>query len=320
MAARSPRKGKSRYKVKNWSEYNKSLVRRGRIDFWIDKEVIEQWHPKASTKKKGGQQLYSDLAIQACLSLRLLFHIPLRQTQGFMMSLIALAGLKINSPNYTTISRRTSSLKAFREKLKQFETDEAISVLIDSSGVKIKGSGQWHESKHGKKGSKWLKLHLAVDEENSEIEASILSSSDTSDSSQLLPLLEQIEKDIQDVKADGAYDYDSILEKLESFGIKGKGIFPPAKNRLLSEDWLRNPTPRDKHILRIAMDGKDVWEYASGYSKRNRVENTFFRFKNYFGDQLKSRKDENQEVEIKMAVHLLNQMTRIGMPKSERIR
>lgn len=320
MTARSPRKGTSKYKVLNWSEYNRSLIHRGRIDFWIDEVVLSKWHPQIENPKRGGQLDYSDLAIQACLSLRRLYRLPLRQTQGFISSLIDMVGLDIECPNYTTLSRRTSGLDSFYEKLKKIDRDEPITVLIDSSGLQIIGEGEWKKEKHGEgKPSQWLKLHLGVNEKDLEIEASILTDSHTSDVSQVIPLLDQMEEEIQDVKADGAYDYDSLFQALKSFGIQGEGVFPP-RIPFLSKDWKSNPTQRDMHLLRIAIDGRDVWEYASGYSKRNLVENAMFRYKNAFGARLRSRNQKNQEVESKLGVHLLNQMTRLGMPKSERIR
>lgn len=320
MAARSPRKGTTKYKVLNWSEYNRSLIHRGRIDFWIDKAVLSSWHPKIENPKPGAQINYSDLAIQTCLSLRKLYRLPLRQTQGFVSSLIDMVGLDIECPNYTTLSRRTSGLDSFYEKLKKVDREQPITVLIDSSGLQITGEGEWKKEKHGEgKPTQWLKLHLGVNEEDLEIEASIVTDSHTSDVSQVIPLLNQIEEEIQDVKADGAYDYHSLIQSLELFGIQGEGVFPP-RISLLSEEWKTNPTQRDMHLLRIAIDGRSAWEQASGYSKRNLVENAMFRYKNAFGPKLRSKNQKNQEIESKLGVHLLNQMTRLGMPKSERIR
>ena len=110
------------------------------------------------------------------------------------------------------------------------------------------------------------------------------------------------------------------LQVLKDLEIKGKGIFPPRSDAILSEDWKENMTQRDLNILRIHMDGRDVWEYASGYSKRNLVENAMFRFKNNIGPKLRARTSKRQEAEIKLGVHILNQMTRLGMSDSVRIR
>ena len=134
-----------------------------------------------------------------------------------------------------------------------------------------------------------MKLHLAIDENSKEIEASTLTDHLTSDASQVKPLLDNVDAEIGDIKADGAYDYDSFLQVLKDLEIKGKGIFPPRSDVILSEDWKENRTQRDLNILRIHMDGRDVWEYASGYSKRNLVENAMFRFKNNIGPKLRAR-------------------------------
>ena len=190
-----------------------------------------------------------------------------------------------------------------------------------STGLKIYGAGEWEEAKHGKGRRKgWMKLHLAIDENSKEIEASTLTDHLTSDASQVKPLLDNVDAKIGDVKADGAYDYDSVLQVLKDLEIKGKGIFPPRSDAILSEDWKEKMTQRDLNILRIHMDGRDVWEYASGYSKRNLVENAMFRFKNNIGPKLRARTSKRQEPEIKLGIHILNQMTRLGMSDFVRIK
>jgi hypothetical protein len=320
MSAGESRKGRSKFKITNWKEYNASLVQRGSINFWIHKDAISEWHPKTKVKKHGGQIQYSDLAIQTCLTFRLLYRFGLRQTEGFMNSLLELMNLDLVSPDYTTISKRSDSLKDFREKLKKIDKGESVNILVDSTGLKIYGEGEWKEEKHGKgKRKDWMRLHLGINEDTREIEASILTDNHTGDASQVKPLLNQVKSKIKDVKADGAYDTQSVLEALKEVGIEGKGIFPPRVDAILSKDWKTNPTQRDLNIFRIHMDGRDVWEYASGYSKRNLVENAMFRYKNYFETRLKARNTKKQEAETKLAVHILNQMTRLGMPKSVRI-
>ena len=112
----------------------------------------------------------------------------------------------------------------------------------------------------------------------------------------------------------------NALQVLKDLEIKAKGIFPPRSDAILSEDWKKNRTQKDLNILRIHMDGRDVWEYAAGYSKRNLVENAMFRFKNNIGPKLGARTSKRQEAEIKLGVHILNQMTRLGMSDSVRIR
>ena len=274
MAAHTPRKGTSRYKVANSKDYDASLVKRGSVTFWISEDAISKWHPQIEDKKRGGQMLYSDLAIQACLTMRLIYSLPLRQTEGFMNSIFNIMRIDIKSPDHSTISRRTEDLEIIRRSLKK---EGSITVLVDSTGLKISGSGEWEEAKHGKGRRKiWRKLHLGVDEDTLEIVASTLTGHLISDPSQVAPLLEQVESKVDTVKADGVYDQDPLYQYLNKRGIKG--IFPPREDAVLSKNSAHDPTQRDLNILRIQKDGKEVWEYASGYSKRNLVENAMFRY------------------------------------------
>ena len=287
MASRTARKGTSRYKIRNWKQYEAGLIQRGSISFWINDDAIDQWNPEAKDKTRGRQEEYSDLAIQICLTFRLLYRQALRQTEGFINSLLKLMDLDLISPDHTTLSRRSQTLKELQEQLKKVQKKESIHILIDSTGLKIYGAGEWEEAKHGKGRRKgWMKLHLAIDENSKEIEASTLTDHLTSDASQVKPLLDNVDSEIGDIKADGK-------EKM---------------------------TQRDLNILRIHMDGRDVWEYASGYSKRNLVENAMFPFENNIGPKLRARTSKRQEAEIKLRVHILNQMTRLGMSDSVRIR
>lgn len=257
MAARSPRKGTSDYRVINWPEYEASLIRRGSITFWFSEDAIANWHPDISSKPRGGQQQYSDSAIQTCLTMRLIYGLPLRQTEGFMNSLLALMGADITSPDHTTMSRRTSDLEVITDSLKQ---EGHIDIFIDSTGLKICGTGQWCEEKHGGGRKTWKKLHIAVDQESQIIVASTLTTHLVGDSSQVIPLLDQTESDVASLKADGAYDSNPLRQQLDGRGIKC--VFPPPSNAALSKLADSHPTQRDKDIRRIEKDGREVWEFA----------------------------------------------------------
>lgn len=315
MAARTPRKGSSEYKVLNWREYESGLIRRGSVTFWFSEEAIASWHPCISNKTSGGQKKYSDVAIQTCLTMRLIYKLALRQTEGFVNSLIGLLAVDISCPDHTTMSRRSPDLEVVTEALKQ---DGNLDILIDSTGLKVFGAGQWCEEKHGNGRKIWKKLHMAVDQKSQMIAASILTTHLVGDSSQVIPLLDQVDADVASVKADGAYEGDPLRQKLNDRGIRG--VFPPPSDAVLSKHAKSKPTQRDKDIMRIQKDGREVWEYASGYSKRNMVENAMFRYKNNIGDKLRSKTDDRQEVEVSLGIHLLNQMTKLGMPESVRIR
>jgi len=206
-------------------------------------------------------------------------------------------------------------LEIIKESLKQ---EGPITILVDSTGSKISGSGEWEEAKHGKSRRKvWRKLHIGVDEETLEIHASVLTDHLTSDPSQLLPLLDQVESEVSVVKADGVYDQSPLRKLLDSRGIKS--IFPPRKDATLSKDYINNPTQRDLDILKIEKHGRESWEYSSGYSKRNLVENAMSRYKNNIGAKLRSKTLKRQKVETELGIHLLNKMTTLGLPNSVRI-
>jgi hypothetical protein len=316
MSSRKFRKGASRYQVTNWKEYESGLIMRGSITFWVARDTTDGWYATNIVKQRGSQIEYSDLAIQTSLMLRSLYKLPLRQTEGFINSLFKLMHVQLISPDHTTMSRRAVDLKIAKESIKK---DKPINILIDSTGLKTYGDGEWHEKKHGLiRKKQWRKLHIAVDEDTQEIVAGRITKSEMSDVSQVLPLLDQVESDIDTVKADGAYDSSTLRKLLDKSGIKS--VFPPRKDAILSSDYLNNPTQRDKDILRIQKDGREIWEYASGYSKRNLVENAMYRYKNNIGAQLRSKEFARQETEVAIGLHLLNQMTGLGMPNSVRIR
>jgi len=132
--------------VRNWPEYEKSLRNRGDITVWFSEDAIAAWTPKTSGKR-GGQAVYSDVAIETSLSLRLVFHLPLRQTEGFLGSIFRLMGLALPSPDHTTLSRRIQTVDVQRhiDRL----TDAPVCFIVDSTGLKICGQGEWHSRKYG---------------------------------------------------------------------------------------------------------------------------------------------------------------------------
>jgi len=127
---------------------------------WISEDAIDAWKPLPS-RKRGGQRRYSDTAIETALPLRLVFNLPLRQTEGFLRLLLELMGLSLEVPDHTTLSRRSQNLDV---RLRRIATDKAIHLIVDSTGLSIVGEGEWAAAKHGKKGKRgWKKLHLGVD-------------------------------------------------------------------------------------------------------------------------------------------------------------
>jgi hypothetical protein len=183
MSSWSPTK----YKTTNWSSYNDSLKRRGSLSIWFDPEMV--WVPPPSGRR-GRQQNFSDAAIQACLTLKVLFGLPLRQTTGFVQSLLQLIGLDWAVPDFSTLCRRQRTLNV---SLPYRGGTGPLNLLIDSTGIKAEGEGEWNARKHG--GSKrriWRKIHIGIDEETLEVRAVEVTGSNIGDAPVLPDLLNQI--------------------------------------------------------------------------------------------------------------------------------
>jgi hypothetical protein len=202
---------RARYRVTNWPDYDAALVRRGSLTLWVTEEALAAWHAPV-TGKRGGQPVYSDVAIETGLALRVVFHQPLRQTEGAMRSIIGLLGLDLPIPDHTTFSRRGGGLTVLPQRI---ERNEPLHLLVDSTGVKIYGEGEWRDQKHGVRSRpRWRKLHLAVDAGTQEIAAVELTPDDVGDVSALPDLLDQIESPIGSMTADGAYDSETVYDEV----------------------------------------------------------------------------------------------------------
>ncbi len=308
---------KVRYKVRNWPEYDRALRNRGNLTVWFAEEAVAAWQADNIDKKRGGQPIYSDIAIETGLTLRSVYKLGLRQTEGFLEAIFDFMGLKLPIPDHTTLSRRSRKLKVVRFKRKP---GDPLRLILDSTGLKICGSGEWQETKHGlRKRKNWRKLHLAINEKTGDILASELTTDKKDDPSQVPVMLDQIEEDIKSAAADGAYDRNEVYDALES---RSSGpvaaIIPPRKDAALSENASDSPTPRDLHIMSIKENGRLKWQKETGYNRRSLVETAMFRYKTIVGACLKSRNFESQKTEAKIGVAVINKMTGLGMPVSVR--
>ncbi len=192
-----------RYRTTNWSQYNAALKARGSLGIWLDPGM--QWLAAASGKR-GRQQRYSDAAIQFCLSVKYLFNLALRQALGLVESLLKLAGLDWPVPDFSTVCRRQRNLQA---QLSYQPRHGGLDLLVDSTGVKFLGEGEWKTQKHGADYRRqWRKVHLAVDANTLEIRGIEVTSNAVGDAPMLPELLKQIPADepIASVSGDGAYD------------------------------------------------------------------------------------------------------------------
>src|SRR5215204_5297405 len=311
---------KARYKVTNWPEYDKALQQRGSLTVWVTSEALAAWHPP-KTGRRGRSRTYSDIAIETGHLLRLAFGRPWRQTEGLLRSLATLLGLDIGVPDHTTFSRRSPGLTLARS-LAQAQRTGPVHVVIDSTGLKVYGAGEWLSEKHGERGQRtWRKLHLAVDPNSGEILASELTTIEEGDAALVGPLLDQITSPIASVTADGAYDgepvYRAVSERQPDPPVTV--IIPPRTTAVPSPTADTAPAQRDQHLRMIQDRGRMAWQKAVGYGKRSLGETAVFRYKTIIGRGLRARTLSSQKTEARVACSVLNRMTRLGMPVSQRI-
>src|ERR687886_1982979 len=211
-ARRRRRIPKARYRVRNWREYEAGLKRRGDLTLWFDEDAIAGWQaPRRTTP--GGQAWYSDAAIELVLVLRLVFHLALRQAEGFARSVLRLLGQTLRVPDHTTLSRRSRSVAGWQPKV---VPNGPMHLVIDSTGLRLFGQGEWDEEKHGRARRSWRKLHLAVDADTGEIVACVLTDNAADDAGQVPALLDQGEGEIASMTADGAYDGEPVYQAAAS--------------------------------------------------------------------------------------------------------
>lgn len=305
------------YRLRNWKDYNESLVQRGSITFWFDEKALAHWHSVERTGKRGRPVVYSDIAIECALTLRAIFHLPLRTTEGFIKSMIALADLQLRSPDYTTLCKRQRNLEITLPKGKDFSSSEGIDIVVDSTGLKVFGEGEWKVRQHGWNYRRhWRKVHLAVDGASQLIETVVVSTNDFKDSEVLPDLLDSIQAPIASVAGDGGYESHDNYNYIAS--LDAKVLIPPRKDAVIAQhgNCKSPPLPRDEVIREIRELGRKNWKKDSGYHRRSLAETAMYRLKTIFGSQLRSRIFDNQCVETFIRCAALNKMFIIGKPDS----
>ena len=318
-AARRHHIPKQKRKVTNWAAYDASLRQRGSLTVWFTDEAIAAWRAAPRTTR-GGQAWYSPLAIVTALTLKAVFRLALRQTEGLIGSIILLLGLTLAVPDHSTLSRRVVPLDVPRPRSGSGADSEPVHLLVDSTGLKLCGAGEWVVEKHGTKTRRsWRKLHIGMDANTGDIVAAALTANDVDDASQVGPLLDQIEGPVASLTGDGAYDQESVYRAVLDRAPETTIIVPPRSTAVPSEAAETEPTQRDRHLERIAEKGRMGWQKVSGYNKRSWVEAAIGRYKHVIGDGLCSREDGRRSTEVGVAVHVLNQMLALGRPISVRI-
>jgi IS5 family transposase len=303
-------KYKTKYRVNNWPEYDRALVQRGNITLWISDDAIASWRP-APRGRRGAQRKFSDHAIETALTLRLVFNLPLRQAEGFLRSILCLMSIDLESPDHTTLSRRSQSLNV---DLHRVACDKPIHLIVDSTGLSIVGEGEWAASKYGGRGRRgWKKLHLGVDR-TGVIVAEVLTDGDVNDAKAALDLIDGVKCCITSITADAAYDTLALYEA--SAELAAEVIVPPSKSATRSRQLRSRSSARDRTIMRVKEIGRRRWKKESGYHRQARVENTFFRYKAIIGDKLRARHPESQRAEAIVACNVLNRMIALGRSES----
>lgn len=312
-------KPKARYRVSNWKAYSESLVQRGAITLWISEEVIAGWKPQPEGRRqRGGQMQYSDQAIECLLTLRVIFRLPYRQTEGFARSILALLNAAVVVPDYSTLCKRGVHLKV---DLPPRPAHEPLHVVVDSTGLKIYGEGEWKVRQHGySKRRTWRKLHLSVDESTQMIQAVVLTEAGVHDAEAGCQLLDETPGEIDQVSGDGTYDKRKFYQACAQRQVKRIAV-PPARNARIWQhgNSQKPPLPRDQNLRRIRQVGRQRWKQESGYHRRSLAETAVFRFKTIFGSTLSARTQPRQRVEAWIKCAALNRMTHLGMPESYRI-
>jgi hypothetical protein len=302
------------YRVRNWPEYERALVQRGSLTFWLSDDFEKVWM-YAGEKQRGSQFEYSDQAIEIMLTIKEVFHLSNRGVEGFVGSVFAMLNIHLPVPDHTTLSKRG---KSFKVKLPR-NSKGPINLVLDSTGLKIYGEGEWKVRKHGySKRRTWRKLHVGANPDNGEIQVAVLTGNNTSDDAVVKQMLTQIEQTLLSCAADGAYDKRKVYDALDEHSPAVEILIPPRKNAHIwqhgnsKEERLK----RDENLRYIRKYGRQQWKQDSGYHIRSLAETIMFRLKTIFGDKLSARLLETQTTQTLIRCLALNRMTHLGMPES----
>ncbi|WP_222128192.1 IS5 family transposase [Roseomonas gilardii] len=245
-----------------------------------------------------------------------MFRLALRQTEGLIGSVMALLGLDLPVPDHATLSRRAETLEVLHPRPGR----RPLHLIVDSTGLKLCGPGEWLVEKHGSRTRRgWRKLHIGVDADAGRIAAALLTVHEEDDAAQVGPLLDQEGSPVASLTADGAYDQEGVYAEVAARHPEATVIIPPRSNAVPSDMAETAPTQRDQHLRRIVEHGRMGWQTRSGYNFRALVGADIGRFKRVIGDGLRSRIDGRRATEVAIAVAALNRMLELGRPDYVRI-
>ena len=282
------------------------------MTLWLEEDVIIGWEHENLETKVGQPYTYSDEAIRCLLSLREVFRLTYRQTEGFGRSLVKMMDAQVQVPNFTSLQKRAAKMKI---SLNLKPSNGPLDVVVDSTGLKVYGDGEWKARKHGvSKRRTWRKLHVGIDPSTGEIVAESLTENGQHDADQVDELLDQVEEPVVKFYGDGAYDQWKIYTTLERAAIEP--VIPPQKNAVIKQHGNSSEPrlPRDEAVREIKRTSRKAWKVAVGYNRRSLVETTMYRMKTIFGGKLKNRKMCNQRTESRLRCRILNRFTQLGMP------
>jgi Transposase DDE domain len=303
-----------RYRIRNWREYNRALINRGRLTVWFDEQAVAAWRNTEPAVGPGAPRLYADLAIECTLVFKSVYHLSLRAAQGFLSSVVELMQLTLPIPDYSTVSRRQGALQLPLSALPQSDPRH---VVVDATGLRVYGVGEWRVWKHrvGRRRT-WRKLHLGVDEATKEIVAVEVTASRVHDSQPLPSLLAQIPDPIRQVSGDGAYDTRACYEAVLQRGATPTFVPRRTAQPCPTTDPAGWRAARNRVLQQITAHGRAAWRALSGYTRQSIAENTMFRFKRLFGGRLWARGLKTQRTEALVKCAVLNRMTHLGMPQT----
>lgn len=306
----------SQYKVRNWSQYNESLKKRGSLSIWISEDAIKKWHSPKDPHFIGAPQQYSDDAILCMMSLKVVYSLPYRQLVGFMLSIFTFMKVMLRIPHFTTVAARVKLLGRHFKKLSKVRPTD---LVFDSSGFKIYGEGEWKVRQHGKQSRRrWKKFHIGVCPRTHEVIVAEVTELESADCEIGPKLIEKAPKSVKRIIGDGAYDTKNCYKSAHDYG--KEMIAPPRSGAVFNksnEPWMTSRNDAICQIIGLGNNEKaiELWKKLIGYHTRSLVETSFSRLKGIFGPKLFSKSMINQQIELIMKAWVMNIMTQQGMPK-----
>jgi hypothetical protein len=299
--------------IKNWREYNAGLVKRYDITVHLADEAVVQKPER--TGKRGRPVEYTDGFIELGLTLKAIYRLPYRGLQGFMESLFKLSHCTERAvPDYTTFCVRAEEIEI---KIRAaVASGEPLHLLVDSTGLKIYGEGEWKMRTHGKtKKRTWRKLHLMIDEATQQIVIADLTKNSTGDQEHIPDLLKKMPEgtNIKRITGDGIYDAWNCYDTAAQYG--ATFLTPPRTNAvILPDEKGRADHPRTQAIRDCEKLGRTPWKIKTGYHRRSLAETAMYRFKTTFGEKMFSREFKKQKIEALIKANVLNTFRSLAAP------